>query len=63
MVGNASSTAEAWGSYRKNARHSVHNRVQLRRHLNEFKLLKAGNILEHFLKFDALCMSIQATGQ
>ncbi|KAI9906146.1 hypothetical protein PsorP6_013784 [Peronosclerospora sorghi] len=39
------------------------HRVQLRRKLHEFKLPKGGNVMDRFLRFDDLCMSMQATGQ
>ena len=35
------------------------NRVQLQRH----KLSKGGSIIDHFLRFDELCMTMQAVGQ
>ena len=41
----------------------MHNRVQLRRQLHEFKLAKGGSIMDHFLRFDELCMTMQAVGQ
>nr|CCA19021.1 putative polyprotein [Albugo laibachii Nc14] len=44
-------------------RNSVHNRIQNRRKLHEFKMRKGGNILEHFCEFDELCMALQASGE
>ena len=41
----------------------MHNRVQLRRQLHEFKLAKGGSIMDHFLRFDELWMTMQAVGQ
>uniref|UniRef100_M4C211 Uncharacterized protein n=1 Tax=Hyaloperonospora arabidopsidis (strain Emoy2) TaxID=559515 RepID=M4C211_HYAAE len=43
-------------------RQNMHNRVQLRRQLHEFKLAKGGSIMDHLLRFDELCMTMQAVG-
>nr|CCA27886.1 putative polyprotein [Albugo laibachii Nc14] len=43
-------------------RRSIHNHVQMRRKLHEFKMKKEESVLNHFLKFDELCMSMQAIG-
>uniref|UniRef100_A0AAV1T807 Polyprotein n=1 Tax=Peronospora matthiolae TaxID=2874970 RepID=A0AAV1T807_9STRA len=64
MVRLAKSTAEAWDILKNFfLRQSMHNRVQLRRQLHEFKLAKGGSIMDHFLRFDELCMTMQAVGQ
>lgn len=43
-------------------RQSIHKRVQRQRQLQEFKMQKGGNMMDHFLKFDEMCMSMQAIG-
>ena len=64
MVRTAKSTAEAWNILKTFfLRQSMHNRVQLRRQLHEFKLAKGGSIMDHFMRFDELCMTMQAVGQ
>ncbi|CAH0493052.1 unnamed protein product, partial [Peronospora farinosa] len=64
MVRTATSTAEAWDILKTVfLRQSMHNRVHLRRQLHEFKLAKGGSIMDHFLRFDELCMTMQAVGQ
>lgn len=63
MVRNAGTTAEAWEILRSFfLRRSIHNRVQMRRQLHEFKMEKGGSVMDHFLKFDELCVSMQAIG-
>ena len=37
-------------------RRSIHNRVQMRRQLHEFKMEKGVSVMEHFLKLDELCL-------
>ena len=44
-------------------RSSIHNRVRNRRRLHEFRMEKSQNIMEHFMKFDELCLSMQAYGE
>ena len=63
MVRSASSAAQAW-EILKNffLRRSIHNRVQMRRQVHEFKMEKGSNVMTHLLKFDELCMSMQAIG-
>uniref|UniRef100_A0AAV1U517 Polyprotein n=1 Tax=Peronospora matthiolae TaxID=2874970 RepID=A0AAV1U517_9STRA len=64
MVRTAETTAKAWDILKTFfLRQSMHNRVQLRRQLHEFKLAKGGSIMDHFLRFDELCMTMQAVGQ
>ena len=64
MVRTAKTTAEAWDILKNFfLRQSMHNRVQLRRQLHEFKLAKGGSIMDHFLRFDELCLTMQAVGQ
>ena len=43
-------------------RRNVHNRVQLRRELHEFKMAKGGNAMDHLMKFDELCHTMAAIG-
>ena len=63
IVRDAETTAEAWGILKSFfLRRSIHNRVQMRRQLHEFKMQKEGSVMDHFLKFDELCMSVQAIG-
>ena len=63
MVRNEGTTPKAWEILRRFfLRRSIHNRVQMRRQLHEFKMQKEGDVMDHFLKFDELCMSMQAIG-
>ena len=63
MVRTAQSTAQAWEILKTLfLRQSIHNRVQMQRQLHEFKMQKGGNMMDHFLKFDEMCMSMQAIG-
>ena len=43
-------------------KNSLHNRVSLRRRLHEFKMDKGDNLMDHFMRFDELVMSMGATG-
>nr|CCA21484.1 AlNc14C124G6759 [Albugo laibachii Nc14] len=64
MARGANTAAEVWESLRNFfLRDSVHNRIQNRRKLHEFKMQKGGNIMEHFFEFDELCMALQAFGE
>uniref|UniRef100_A0AAV1UMZ6 Polyprotein n=1 Tax=Peronospora matthiolae TaxID=2874970 RepID=A0AAV1UMZ6_9STRA len=61
MVRTAETTAEAWDILKTFLlRQSVHNRVQLRWQIHEFKVTKGGSKMDHFLRFDELCMTLQA---
>ena len=40
----------------------MHNRVHLQRQLHEFKFAKEGIIMDPFLRFDELCMTMEAVG-
>ena len=37
----------------------MHDGMQLRRKLHEFKLAKGGSIMDYFLRFDELCMTMK----
>uniref|UniRef100_M4B7P0 CCHC-type domain-containing protein n=1 Tax=Hyaloperonospora arabidopsidis (strain Emoy2) TaxID=559515 RepID=M4B7P0_HYAAE len=64
MVCTAKTTAEASDILKTFfLRQSMHNRVQLQRQPHEFKLANGGSIMDHFLRFDELCMIMQAIGQ
>ena len=64
MVRNAQTTAQAWELLKTFfLRRSIHNRVQMRRKLHEFKMSKGGNVMDHFMKFDELCMTMNAIGE
>nr|CCA28032.1 putative polyprotein [Albugo laibachii Nc14] len=43
-------------------RRSLHNRIQKKRELHDFKMRKGGSFRDHFLRFEELCMSMQAIG-
>ena len=63
MVRIAATTAESWGILKSFfLRRSIHNRVQLRRQMHEFKMQKGASVMDHLLKFDELSMSMQAIG-
>ena len=63
MIRGACTTSQLW-EILKNfyLRNSIHNRVRNRRRLHEFRMEKSQNIMEHFMKFDELCLSMQACG-
>ncbi|DAZ96500.1 TPA: LOW QUALITY PROTEIN: hypothetical protein N0F65_008367, partial [Lagenidium giganteum] len=44
------------------AKRNLHNRIQLRKKLHEFRLAQGDNISEHMLKFDNLVMAMEAIG-
>lgn len=63
MGRSACKTAQAWGILKNFfLRRSFHNKIQKQRELHEFKMKKCGNVMAHFLRFDELCMSMQANG-
>lgn len=63
MVRSACSAAQAWDILKNFfLRRSLHNRIQKKRELHEFKMKKGGCVMDHFLRFDELCMSMQAIG-
>ena len=63
MVRNCQTAAEAWMTLKNFfVRQSVHNRVQVRRQLHEFKMAKGSNIMDHLMKFDELCLSLATIG-
>lgn len=63
MVRNAGTAAEVWETLKNFfVQRNVHNRIQLRRELHEFKMAKGGNALDHLMKFDELCQTMAAIG-
>nr|CCA23134.1 AlNc14C182G8236 [Albugo laibachii Nc14] len=62
MARGANTAAEVWETLHYFLlQNSVHNRIQNRRKLHEFKMQKGGNIMEHFCEFDEVCMALQAS--
>uniref|UniRef100_A0AAV1VEP3 CCHC-type domain-containing protein n=1 Tax=Peronospora matthiolae TaxID=2874970 RepID=A0AAV1VEP3_9STRA len=63
MVSGCSDVCRSVGDFEELfPRRSIHSRVQMRRQLHEFKMQKGGSVMDNFLKFDELCMSMQAIG-
>lgn len=64
MVREAQSAFDAWEILRAFfAKQNLHNRVQLRKQLNEFQLEQGGNLMEHLLRFDELYIKLAAAGE
>nr|CCA17199.1 putative polyprotein [Albugo laibachii Nc14] len=63
MVTSACSAAQSWDILKKFfLRRSLHNIIQKKRELHEFKMKKGGSVMDRFLRFDELCVSTQAIG-
>lgn len=63
MVREATSARHAWEILESFfVRRSLHNRIQLRRQLHEFKIVPGSSLLDHLLSFDTLCTNIAAVG-
>ena len=63
LIREAKSAAEAWETLREFCmRQSLHNRIQLRRQLHEFRMATGDNLMEHLLHFDDLCLRLAAVG-
>jgi hypothetical protein len=54
---------EAWETLRSFfVKQNLHNKVQLRKQLHEFQMSNGDNLMDHFLRFDDLCLRLQAVG-
>ncbi|DAZ99706.1 TPA: hypothetical protein N0F65_000884 [Lagenidium giganteum] len=63
MIREATTALEAWETLRDFfVKQSLHNRVRLRKQLHEFQMDEGGNLMEHFLLFDDLCLRLAAVG-
>ena len=64
MVREASTAWEAWEILRVFfSQQNLHNRVQLRKQLSEFELEEGGNLMNHLMRFDELCLKMAAVGE
>ncbi|KAF4030611.1 gag-polypeptide of LTR copia-type [Phytophthora infestans] len=64
MIRTASTAKEAWETLESFfVKRTMHNRIQLRKKVHEFKMAKNDTILEHLLKFDNLVMAMNAVGE
>jgi hypothetical protein len=63
MIREARSARHAWEILEAFfVRRNLHNHIQLRRQLHEFKLVSGDSLLDHMMKFDNLCMNMAAVG-
>ncbi|KAJ0392461.1 hypothetical protein P43SY_002015 [Pythium insidiosum] len=63
MIRNAKFAVEAWIILQQfHVKRSLHNRVQLRKQLHELVMNPGDNIMDHLLKFDDVCMRLDAVG-
>ena len=63
LIRNARTASEVWEILQSfHLRRNIHNRVQRKKELHQFKLVKNGNIMHHFQNFDDLCLSMEALG-
>nr|CCA21616.1 putative polyprotein [Albugo laibachii Nc14] len=63
MIRNATSTAQLWFISKEFfVRKSLHNQVQIRRRLHDFKMDRGGQLMDHMMKFDELTMEMAALG-
>lgn len=57
MIRDSKSAKEAWETLRAFfVRQNLHNRVTLRTKLHEFQMAPGGDLMEHMLEFDDLCL-------
>ncbi|GMF18895.1 unnamed protein product [Phytophthora fragariaefolia] len=63
MVRESSSAIQAWetlpGFFVKQ---NLHNRVQLRKHLQAFEMSTGDDLLQHLMQFDEMCLRLSAVG-
>lgn len=63
MVCEVTSARKAWKVFESFFdRRNLHNRIQLRRQLHEFKMTRGASILDHLMQFDNLCLGLAAVG-
>ncbi|GMF52294.1 unnamed protein product [Phytophthora fragariaefolia] len=63
MARDATSARHVWETLEAFfVRRSLHNPIQLRRQLHEFRMASGSDLLEHLLQFDTMCMNITAVG-
>ncbi|DAZ93964.1 TPA: LOW QUALITY PROTEIN: hypothetical protein N0F65_008693, partial [Lagenidium giganteum] len=64
MVREATTALEAWTMLRAFfVNQNIHSRVKLRKELHEFTMDNGGNLMEHFLRFDDLCLRLATVGE
>ncbi|KAG6596092.1 putative polyprotein [Phytophthora cinnamomi] len=63
MVRETSTALEAWETLREFfVKQNLHNRAQLRKKLHDFSMSAGGNLMDHLLEFDDLCLRLAAVG-
>nr|CCA27191.1 putative polyprotein [Albugo laibachii Nc14] len=63
LIRSAATASEVWQILHNfHLRRNIHNRVQKKKELYEFKLGKGGNVMNHFQQFEDLCLSMEALG-
>lgn len=63
MIREATTALEAWEILRRFfVNQNLHNRVQLRKRLHDFKMNDGDNLMDHLLHFDDLCLRLSAVG-
>ncbi|DAZ93792.1 TPA: hypothetical protein N0F65_009914 [Lagenidium giganteum] len=61
MVREATTALEAWNTFRDFfVQQNIHNSVNLRKELHEFQMDSGGNLIEHFLRLEDLCLRLAA---
>ncbi|DAZ99036.1 TPA: hypothetical protein N0F65_010922 [Lagenidium giganteum] len=64
MVREATTALEAWNTLRDFfVQQNIHNGVKLRKELHEFQIDSGGNLMEHFFRFEDLCLRLTAVGE
>ncbi|OWZ03488.1 polyprotein [Phytophthora megakarya] len=63
MIRDATSAGQAWGILREFfVKQNLHNRVQLRKELHDFEMPVGGNLMNHLMAFDDICLRLTAVG-
>ena len=64
MVRTAQSAYDAWDTLRSFfVQQNLHNKVQLRKKLSKVQLEEGGNLMNHLMQFDELCLKLVAVGE
>jgi hypothetical protein len=64
MIREAQTAYDAWEILRAFfAKQNLHNRVQLRKQRSDFELEEGGNLMDHLMQFDELCLKLAAAGE
>ena len=64
MVRRAQSAYDAWDTLRSFfVQQNLHNKVHLRKKLSKVQLEEGGNLMNHLMQFDELCLKLVAVGE